>query len=210
MEFSYKLTEAEYLRASKLRLKRAGKGPTFKKLLIWVLVLVCLMILWGVVTRIALNPAVDGSAPVPASSECVTATSTPPKTDAPLALLFNLGPLLLLLAVWFTLVTLWLPGRLRRMYQNDPAAQGLFTVNVTAHSFAFKNTAGVSSEISWNIYERWIDGGNLVLLVNYSQAAFTISLAGLSDVQRAELRGILSAALPKKWSTGSSLSNSPP
>ena len=198
MEFSYKLTEAEYLRASKLRLLRAGKGATVKKIIIWVFILVCLMLLWGVVTRNALEPAVDVSAPVPASSESVTSTSTPPKTDVPLALLLNVGPILLLLAVWFTLVTLRLPGRLRRMYQNDPAAQGLFTVNVTAHSFAFKNTAGISSEISWNIYERWIDGGDLILLVNYSQAALTLSLAGLSDAQRAELRGILSAALPKK------------
>ncbi len=198
MEFSYKLTEAEYLRASKLRLKSAGKGATVKTVLIWVFILICLMLFWGVVTRNARKPAVDPSAPIPTSSESVTSTSTPPKTDVPLALLFNVGPFLLLLAVWFTLVTLWLPARLRRMYLNDPAAQGLFTVNVTTHSFAFKNTAGISSEISWNIYERWIDGGDLILLVNYSQASLTLSLAGLSDAGRAELRGILSAALPKK------------
>lgn len=198
MEFSYKLTEAEYLKASKLRLKSAGKGTTVKKVLIWGFILVCLMLFWGVVTRNAQKPAVDGSAPVPRSSERVTSTNTPPQTDVPFALLTSLGPLLLLFAVWFTLVTFRLPARLRRMYRNDPAAQGLFTVNVTPHSFAFKNTAGISSEISWKIYERWIDGGDLILLVNYSQAALTVSLAGLSDAQRAEVRGILSAALPKK------------
>ena len=198
MEFSYKLTEAEYLRASKLRLKSVGMGTNVKKVFLWVFILVCLMLLWGVVTRDAQKTAVDGSAPVPTSSESVTPTNSLPKTDVPLALLINVGPFLLLIAVWFNLVTLRVPTRLRRMYRNDPAAQGLFTVNITPHSFAFKNTAGISSEISWNIYARWIDGGDLILLVNYSQAALTLSLAGLSDTQRAELRGILSAALPKK------------
>jgi hypothetical protein len=198
MEFSYKLTEAEYLKASKLRLRSARKGSTVKMVLIWVVILISLTLLWEVVTRSALTPAVNPSAPAATSSESATPANTQQKTDLPIALLINLGPLLLLVAVWFTLVTLQLPARLRRMYRNDPAAQGLFTVDITPHSFVLKNTAGISSEITWNIYERWIDGGDLILLVNYSQAALTLSLAGLSDMQRIELRSILAAVLPAK------------
>jgi hypothetical protein len=76
--------------------------------------------------------------------------------------------------------------------------QGEFTVNVSAQSISIRNTAGTSFTSVWNVYERWREGKNLIVLIFRSGAYTTLNIAGLSDFQRDELRGILATVLPKK------------
>jgi hypothetical protein len=87
--------------------------------------------------------------------------------------------------------------QLRRQYRKDPAMQGQFTINITPESISTHNTAGSSSNTGWNIYDYWREGKGMILIVCQSGVAVPISLAGLSEAQQNELRGILAAALPK-------------
>jgi hypothetical protein len=100
--------------------------------------------------------------------------------------------------VWLFIVLRLGPTRLRKMYRKDPLMQGEFTVDLTPASISVQNTAGLSSQFGWNLFEYWRDGKDLMVLVYYSSAYFIINLAGLSEAQRAELRGMIGAALPKK------------
>jgi hypothetical protein len=88
--------------------------------------------------------------------------------------------------------------RLQRVYRKDPSMQGQYTVSVTPESVATQNTAGTSSKTGWNIYNYWREGKDVILLVFHSGSYFLLSVRELPDAQRDELRGILTAALPKK------------
>jgi hypothetical protein len=107
-------------------------------------------------------------------------------------------PAILIVGAWFFVVFRLQPMLLRRRYRKDPSMQGQFTVNITQESISTQNTAGSSSRTGWNIYKHWREEKGLILLVFHSGAYFLLSLAGLSEPQRDELRGILAAALPKK------------
>jgi len=76
--------------------------------------------------------------------------------------------------------------------------QGEFTVSVTPQSISIRNTEGTSFTSVWSVYERWREGKNLIVLIFRSGGYSTLNIAGLSEFQRDELRGILAAALPKK------------
>ena len=76
--------------------------------------------------------------------------------------------------------------------------RGQFTVNITQDSISTENTAGTTSKSSWNVYDYWCEGKSVIVLMFHSGSYSVLSLAGLSEVQRGELRGILSAALPKR------------
>ncbi len=193
MEFSYKLSEAEYIQASKLG-RKASSRSVFKVVLFWVFILICLMLLWAVVQKsrqrtsdLDQQAAVKSQANGPESRVSVTH-----------ALLVNIGPFVLLGGIWvFVLFNLG-PIRLRRIYRKDPFVQGECTVNLTSESILVRNTAGTSSQTGWNVYKSWREGNGIIVLVFHSGACFGMSLAGLSNPQRDELRSILAAALPKK------------
>jgi hypothetical protein len=87
---------------------------------------------------------------------------------------------------------------LRRRYRKNPTTQGQYSVNITPESISIENNAGSSSKVGWNLCDSWLEGKELLLLKYRSGAFFPMNLAGLSDAQRDELRGILTAALPKK------------
>jgi hypothetical protein len=202
MEFSYRITEAEYARAWNLRRVGLGKNSKVKTVMFWFFILICITLLWAVVQKG--NPVRSGSrtAPAPTVSQSGEAATEPggSRNHAPTgeALLFNVGPFVVLIVVWVIMVSRLGPISLLRLYRKDPQMQGLFTVNITPESISMRNTAGSNSQSGWSIYERWIDGKDLIVLVLLSQAFFVVSLAGLQDVQRGELRSILSTALPKK------------
>ncbi|MGB6193976.1 MAG: hypothetical protein WBF42_16010 [Terracidiphilus sp.] len=52
MEITYRITQAEYLRALKLQ-KKSKSGAIVRTVIFWFFVLICLMMLWGVVQRLA-------------------------------------------------------------------------------------------------------------------------------------------------------------
>lgn len=193
MEFSYRVTEAEYRSAWKLRRRQSGR-PLFRLVMFWVFILICLMLLWAVVSR-------SGNQPNDSQNRVVTQQQqNPQEADAsPVpALLFNVGPFIILICVWVYLVFLRVPIQLRRAYQKDPMMQGLFTLTIEPASITIRNSAGTMFQSGWNVFENWREGRGVMVLLLRSGATSIISLAGLADHQRGELRSILSAALPKK------------
>jgi hypothetical protein len=92
-----------------------------------------------------------------------------------------------------------LPGRrLRKIYRNDPAMQGRYTVEITPDGIAMENTAGATGRSGWNLYEYWTEGKDLIVLGLRSQAYVPIPLSELALQQREELRGLLSSVLSRK------------
>ncbi|HEY5083057.1 MAG TPA: hypothetical protein VII48_00925 [Rhizomicrobium sp.] len=182
MEFSYGITEQEYRQAFKLRTKIGSKGRRLKAVMFWVFILVCLLLIWTVVQK-ALQPSEIQPVLVVADSPGVFS---------------NIWPFGLIVGIVIFLRFGLLPIRLRQMYRKDPSMQGQFTAKVTATSFSLANTAGMSSQAGWNYYEDWREANGVVALICKNGSYQPLSLANLSEPVRAELRGILASALPKK------------
>jgi hypothetical protein len=200
MEFSYRVSETEYLSAWKLRRGAVRRGWALKIVLFWVFILVCLVLLWTIVKR--QNRSHEGvtNAPAMTRSNIESETSDSPASSGSVSrkILFNVGPFLLLGGIWFFMLLRLGPRGIRSMYTKDPMMQGQFTVNITPESISVRNTAGTSSQTGWNIYERWCDGKDVIVLLFRSGTYFIVGLTGLSEFQRNELRGILALALPGK------------
>lgn len=188
MEFSYRISEAEYQAAWKLRNEPTRQRAALKTILFWVFILICLTLLWSIAQRGSHQTGTGPVVTMPAAHAAHVSAAT---------ILRNVLPFLVLLGVWLAMARS-VPSRLRLMYRKDPAMQGEFTVNVTPQSISTRNTAGASTESGWNIYEYWRERNNLIVLDMVSGTYFTLNLAGLSEPKRAELRGILAQALPKK------------
>jgi hypothetical protein len=193
MEFTFKISEAEFLSAWKLR-RGSSRASVRRTVLFWVFIFLCLVLLWTVVGK-GKRPTGTSSQPTATQSSAVQSTKRVSLTHA---LLVNTGPFFLLLAVWAFLLVQLGPNTARRMYRKDPAMQGQFTVNITPESISTQNTAGTSSKSGWNVYAFWLEGKDVIVLMFHSGACFILGLAGLSAMQRDELRGILAMALPKK------------
>ena len=187
MEFSYRVSEADYFVARKLRLNATRNLGFPKKIILWIFILVCLMLLWSVVMKSTQHPTQENAE-----------AATTPTAPGSRALLFNAAPFLILAGTWVAVLFVWVPYRVRRIYNNDPSMQGEFTVEITPSAINMRNTAGTTANAGWNIYEFWSEAKSVIILVNRSGSYFVLSLSGLAESQRAELRSILSTALPKK------------
>jgi len=160
----------------------------------WLFILACLMLLFSVWQKSAQRP----NAPDAPIADQTSIAETPNSTPTARAVLENVGPFLLLIGIWILTLVWFIPMRLRRIYRRDPFMQGEFTVDITPVSISIRNTAGTTSQTGWNVYERWREGKGLIVLTLHSGGCFAMNIASLSDVQRDELRGILSVALPKR------------
>jgi hypothetical protein len=187
MEFTYRVSEQQYAEAWKLRVKARSRQATIKTVVFWIFILVCLIMLWFVIQK-------DASVP-PAPSQPVTAAAGDNHSFT--GILVNVAPILVIagLSVAGFLLKARVAGRL---YRKDPSMQGRFTVCVSPASFSMSNTAGISSQCTWNFYECWREGKDVVILVGRMGLFFVLVTAGLAEAQRSELCGILAAALPKK------------
>ena len=193
MEFSYKVSEAEYLSASRLGTKVPSRS-TLKTVVFWLFVLLCFMVFFSVVQR---NGRQTDSSGQPAPAQ--TSEVEPVHQAAPTrALLYNAAPIVLIVGFWFFVIKVILPGRLKKMYTKDPLMQGEFTVGITPEGVSICNTAGTSSRTPWTIYDCWREAESVIILVLHTRVYFAVSLTGLSEARKTELRGILSAALPKR------------
>ncbi len=195
MEITYRLSEAEYVKAWRLRMKGGRRLRLIKVILFWSFILICLILLWAIVQKNSKIDEANRDDPQTASTDYETQVSRASITKS---LAVNVAPFLLLACLWIFLLIRLGPMRLRQMYRRDPLMQGLFTVSLTPGAIVVQNTAGLSSQFGWNLFEFWREGNDLIIAVYFSSAYFTLSLAGLSEPQRAELRGILAAALPRK------------
>ena len=188
MQFSYRVSETNYFEARKLRLRSIRRFSLVKTIFFWVFVLVCLMLLWTIVQKSANHRRQVEDADTP----------PPPPAQTSTAVWFNAAPLGIIAVVFAGVFILVIPNQVRRMYRNDPSMQGEFSVDITQSSVSTRNTAGTSSETGWNVYDFWSEGRGVIILVFKSGTYFILSLAGLSDIQRDELRSTLTAILPKK------------
>lgn len=189
MEFIYRLSEAEYLSAAKLKIKGSfGLGRIKKVVLFWIFIAICFTLYFAF--------SQHGQQQPPLSDDAAVQAVAPNKSIN--LILTNLLPIVLAVGIFSWVIFRSVPMQMRRTYRKSPAMQGQFTINLTPESISILNTAGTSSTTGWNIYDYWREGKDLILLFFHSGAFFTISLAGLSEAQRDELRGILTASLPKK------------
>jgi hypothetical protein len=192
MEFSYKVSKAEFLRARKLRNKGNPVFVIFKVIrgliLGWIAVLICLILFWVLVQRTASAP--------PLAQHPINGQAGAGHLFMGLAL--TVGPFALILgAVVFLLVGLE-PMLGRRSYRKDPSMQGQFTVSISPDSIHLENTAGASANSAWNLYSFWREKKDIIVLISHSGAYSILSLAGLSNPQRDELRDILTGALARR------------
>jgi hypothetical protein len=172
-----------------------GRSRIIKIVVFWVFVLICLMLLWSIVQKTA---RIDSRARESSTSQKDDAQAEPRATKSTSHLTTNVA---LFAGVWvvaYTLLRLAPGRRARRLYRDDPQMQGQFKVSVNAQSISTENTAGSASTCAWNICDYWREGRDVIILVFRSGTYFILGLSDLSETQRAELRGILTAALPRK------------
>jgi len=189
MEFSYRISEAEYLSAAKLK----NKGNLHlrhirKSIFFWISIVICFLIFFTFFQHSQQQPPIAEDAAIQAVAPGQTIN----------LILTNLLPIVAVLGAFSFFIFKWMPMQLCRLYKKDPLMQGQFTINISQESIEIQNTAGSFSKTGWNIYDYWREGKNLIMLAFHTGTFFLISTAELSESQRDELRRILTAALPKK------------
>jgi hypothetical protein len=193
MEFSFQVTEPEFKQAWRAE-RKASSRSSLKTAIFWILIMMGLLLLYR-----ALQPS-RAEAGVATRHRISRAMIVQPAGDinTPGGFAERVGPFLVIAGIWILLVTALVPMRLRSLYQRDPRMRGKFTVNVTQDSISTENTAGTTSKCAWSVYEYWCEGKGVIVLMFHSGTYSILSLAGLSELQLGELRGILSAALPRR------------
>lgn len=193
MEFSFTVSHAEFRRAWRLVRKASSRSPV-KTAAFWIFIMTGMMLLYRHV-----QPGNHQSA---ASYHLVFSRSSFVAAANRVASLSTfserVGPFLVLAGVWILIVGGLVPLRLHYMYRKDPRMLGQFTVNITRDSITTETSVGTLSKSSWNVYDYWSEENGVIILMFHSGAYSIVSLAGLSEAQRNELRSILSAALPKR------------
>lgn len=184
MEFSYKVSEADYLAAWKLLEKKVARTRELRKIAILVVINICLLIAWFVVSHRPL-PVSELESPSSHASSSSLLTSMLVVIG-----LVTLGNVLYRVKNRSTI--------LRKMYQKNPSMQRVFTVDITTDGVSSRNTAGTSSASRWELYEFWSEEKDLMLLTLRNETFSIVNLAGLSTERRNELRTIVGAALPQK------------
>jgi hypothetical protein len=184
MEFSYWVSLEEYIRAWKAA--RRGSYRAIRLLtwfmLFWLSMFLVFVLLWVFAYYTSPHlPAQHPYSPAP-----------------PSASVNNLLPFLLVLCVWIFVLFGFTPMRIRHRYRKDPSMQGQFAATIAPDSFSISNTAGTPSPSGWNAYRGWCEGKDIIVLLSHSGNYMILSLAGLPEPQRLELRRIVSGALPRK------------
>jgi uncharacterized membrane protein len=189
MEFSYRISEAEYLSAAKLK----NKGNLHirriqKSLFFWIFIVICFLLFFTFYQHSQQQSPITDDAAIQAVAPSQTIN----------LILTNLLPVVAVVGVFAYVIFRSVPMQLRQQYRKDPAMQGQSTLNITPESISIQITSGTTSKSGWKNYDYWRESKDLILMVCQSGIAVPISVASLSDVQRDELRSILTAALPKK------------
>ena len=193
MEFSYKVSETEFREAWRVE-RKASSRSSLKTGIFWISIMLGLLLLHRV-----MQPSHDqpGIANLHAEAPVSTVGPVNQVTSAP-TIIERAGPLLVLAGLWIIIVTGLVPMRLKYLYRKDPRMHAKFTVDITPNFIFTHNSAGTTSKTGWNIYDYWCEGKNVIVLMFFSGSYSILSLAGLSELQRGELRSILGASLRKR------------
>jgi hypothetical protein len=196
MEFSYKLTEAEYLLASSIVIKRP-KRP-WARVLSNAYLAALFLAIWGTFLAgmvLERNDLVGVTARDLANGNVVRGVSPTPLLSA--SILPAAGLFCLLLIVTRLLFRLPILLTRKEHFRSDPGCQAETTVSATAASISFRSAIG-SSENIWGGYSTWAERNGILVLVSHAGVRSILKIAELSERERAELRSILGTALPKK------------
>jgi hypothetical protein len=193
MEFSYRISEAEYLKVAKVKIKGSpGLSEVFLSLFICALL---------VVAYLEFHPYAESHEHRAYTQPPSIAQQPTPDSTIPGRLEFrvfhNAFPFIAITGCWILGTFVFLPMHTRRLYKKVPALQGQFTVDVTQESISMQNTSGVSSKAQWNTFDHWREVKGVIMLVAQSGGCFLISLSRLTSGEQDELRGILTASLRK-------------
>ncbi|HWA94902.1 MAG TPA: hypothetical protein VG844_09900 [Terracidiphilus sp.] len=188
------------MRAAKLRRKdMTGQWKIVKRIAFWLMVIVVLLALWSAVKGTG-NQSDDKSAQTTSNYDSSNPNgdeTSAPQTSIGKALSTNLLPFLVIAGVWVWIFFWRIPQRTRDLYRKNPAIHGEITVNITPESF-ISSAAGSKSEIKWEMFDHWLDGGDFLLLVYKSTTSSIVNISGLTPSQCAQLRSILANALPQR------------
>jgi hypothetical protein len=193
MEFSYTISEAEYLSACKIPVKRPGRN--WLRINSYANEVILLLAIWG---AFALGMLLESSDLVR-----VTAAQIPHGHAAAAILPASIVPTLgyfcvVVLAVRILRPTGWLALKIRREhFRSDPGCQAETHASITTEGVAFRSAVG-SSQSTWGPYYAWAERGGTLILLTRAGVRKIIGVGNLSDSDKAQLRSILAAALPQK------------
>ena len=193
MEFSFTVSDAEFRRSWRVA-RKASSRSSARTAVFWISIMTGMMLLFRYVqpgshqTAVSYHSAVLHPSAAGAANSIVTLSTFSERV----------GPFLVLAGVWILVVGGLVPLRLHYMYRKDPRMLGQFNVNITRDSITTETSVGTFSKSAWNVYDYWSEEKGVIVLMFHSGAYSIVSLAGLSEARRDELRAILSAALPKR------------
>lgn len=98
----------------------------------------------------------------------------------------------------FGLWWVYLPYRERRRYRNDPSQHGENVVRLGPEGVSEESSTGSTSSRAWTVCSHWSESKRVIVLKTKSGIFYMFPKVCLSTEQQNELRGILTAALPKK------------
>ena len=191
MEFTYRVSEEEYLRAHKVARGMQLRPSTGKTILFWVFVVVCLVLLFSVIQKSASSH----------SEETMQARAQAPEVPTSVMvhnILVNIGPLALVPCLWVGLWLFWIPYKVRRQYRRDPNYHGEMTITLDADMVDVRSTTGFLWRNGWNAVDRWREKEGFLLLQMKSRGFLFVNVRNLSEPMREKMRSILAAALPGK------------
>jgi hypothetical protein len=189
MIFSYKITEADFVAAQKLRSRKTRSSSKPKAFIFWPILFVGIVAVWIVVNQ-TLRPA-----PVHHDDPFVLRGSGPAFFVK--AFLISQGPFWAIAGAGMIAGYFMLRTSARKVYGKSGLMQKEFTVEITPNSFTSTSSSGSHSHSIWRDFEFWREAGSLVLLVRSVGTFSILNVAGLSAVQREELRSVLQSALPE-------------
>jgi len=193
MEFSFKITETEFREAWRVE-RKASSRSSLKTAVFWISVMLGLLLIYRVMVPRPSHAGNFNQIAATQTSPVAAGSPTPSKESG----LQKVGPFLVLAGLWILIVTGLVPMRLKYLYRKDPRMHGQFTVSVTPDGISTDNSAGTTAKTGWNVYEYWCEGKGVIVLMFLCGSYSIFSLAGLSPLERVELRTIVGAALPKR------------
>jgi hypothetical protein len=191
MEFSYKLTEAEYVLACRIAVKRPGRP--WARLLSRSYLFLIFLVVWG---SLLAGMVLEQSDLVGITADEIrhihTVPEFIPESIIPAICLF----VFVVLALGMRPLR-WLDRKARQEhFRTDPSCQAETTVTATPNSISFRSVNGSSDSI-WGCFATWAERNGILVLVTRAGVRKILKISGLTEPEKAEFRMILNAALPK-------------
>jgi hypothetical protein len=187
MEFSYKLTEDDFVRAGAIKV-RYPSARAWSKSVSRIYSFSFLAALWLAFVSGRILERLD-----------VTGNKLGDVAVEPLLLASILPSAILavLIILVIRIVVYWPKRSLRReQYRNNAACQVETVVRISPESISFRSATG-SSESRWTCYAGWNLRSGILVLANKAGVRQILKVAGLSPSERTELMQILDVAIPK-------------